>query len=511
MAVCQIDALKRLKCERAVVQKALETLPKTLDETYDRILAAVPEEEQPFVQHALQWVIFHNEHHAGWGIPAAIFYQGVEESTAFLNAELTGLMCSNEALEEACGCLIEITAQDEDQTLVNFAHYTVREYLDSSRISKSSTSYTTTCKQNLQPDLVRTIFAKARKPDRHILLEINEDNINSDDIWCMITESFSIHCLVFAFSYLRDPPSEIYHQDATFDLAIDILDASKPSFEDMMRFMRFCQRIGGIFSVPEGYEPMNRLFDIEWESLPQETAASQLLHLLYLSANPLQPRPSVPPLVAKFLGREDIKTILQTRIQFSSRETYHNPQEEDRHVKFDGTIIEIAAQLAHLHKEAFELLLDHSRAYNPSNILVQYVGSHQHKDDSKNCREEFCSLVQLLEQGADPSSPRSYVTPLQIAVARRDLQAVNTLLDAGANVNAVGDTASPCWGEKTWMERFNQFAGVHPLKILLHDDYIELFDIDQYKDIDEVNDARIENLLLMRGALEIIGQKVDSN
>ncbi|MCJ1452480.1 hypothetical protein MMC28_002823 [Mycoblastus sanguinarius] len=52
-AVCQIDVLQRLKCERGVFKKALGNLPKTLDEMYDRILLTIPEEEQLFVHHAL--------------------------------------------------------------------------------------------------------------------------------------------------------------------------------------------------------------------------------------------------------------------------------------------------------------------------------------------------------------------------------------------------------------------------------------------------------------------------
>lgn len=44
-AVCQVDTLQGLKHEHGNIEKALRNLPKTLKETYDRILLAIPEAE----------------------------------------------------------------------------------------------------------------------------------------------------------------------------------------------------------------------------------------------------------------------------------------------------------------------------------------------------------------------------------------------------------------------------------------------------------------------------------
>ncbi|RKK71217.1 hypothetical protein BFJ69_g11161 [Fusarium oxysporum] len=51
-AFCQLHELQRLKGERHVVSKALERLPKDLDETYDRVLLRIPQEDWQFVSHA---------------------------------------------------------------------------------------------------------------------------------------------------------------------------------------------------------------------------------------------------------------------------------------------------------------------------------------------------------------------------------------------------------------------------------------------------------------------------
>jgi len=50
---CQLDILKRLY-RRSDVQKALKTLPRTLDETYDRILQNIPAEHYEYTRTAIQ-------------------------------------------------------------------------------------------------------------------------------------------------------------------------------------------------------------------------------------------------------------------------------------------------------------------------------------------------------------------------------------------------------------------------------------------------------------------------
>ncbi|KIJ43593.1 hypothetical protein M422DRAFT_113808, partial [Sphaerobolus stellatus SS14] len=54
---CQVESLK--KCRRPYdVKKALGSLPKTLDETYERILLTVEEEDRVYVARLFAWVIF---------------------------------------------------------------------------------------------------------------------------------------------------------------------------------------------------------------------------------------------------------------------------------------------------------------------------------------------------------------------------------------------------------------------------------------------------------------------
>jgi hypothetical protein len=52
-AVCQLDTLGKC-CNRAMLRKSLATLPRTLDQTYDRILTRIGEEYSKYAMRILQ-------------------------------------------------------------------------------------------------------------------------------------------------------------------------------------------------------------------------------------------------------------------------------------------------------------------------------------------------------------------------------------------------------------------------------------------------------------------------
>ena len=508
--MCQLLVLSEGKCARDNVQKALKDLPKTLDETYDRILAAVPEDKQPFVHHALQWIIQHAELYDGRGIPSAVLPQAVEKSTATLNAGLAERMCNNNTLQESCGCLIEI-AEEEDPlctekghhqiVTVSLAHYTVREYLDSNRVSESSSASTQACKLDLQPDLTRTTFLGARNINAGALSKKIGGSVEKVNGFDLIERTFCGYCIISAMNSLWRWPIEISQQDETYSLAIDLLDPSKSHYEYLVYALQHCNIETGIFRRKELW-PLSRCFVVHWKTFPEEIAAAQVLHLLCMSTTSVESEasPSALPLLAKSLNRKDADSILRTRLRLSQNEASFNlsvglPTRYD----FDGTLIEIAAQMADHAKVAFGLLLHiGASSYDPSNILVLYIGNHFHGPERKPCNEEACSLIQLLKQGADPNDPTSYVTPLQIAVAIQDLEAIDTLLKADADANAVGNVNGRPWGESTKMERFNHLAGKPPLGIIKGGSHRWSY-CGYVKDNEELA-GKIENILLEHGA-----------
>ena len=139
-AVCQIDVLRRLKPSSRSILNALANLPRTLDETYERIFLGIPDDDRLFVHHVLKWIYYYNDGRAVYtsdGFPCSILLQAIERSTSHLSNGRQDFLYDEEALRELCGCLIVITSNIELFGLrtaaavqtVTFAHYTVLEIL----------------------------------------------------------------------------------------------------------------------------------------------------------------------------------------------------------------------------------------------------------------------------------------------------------------------------------------------------------------------------------------------
>ena len=168
------------------------------------------------------------------------------------------------------------------------------------------------------------------------------------------------------------------------------------------------------------------------------------------------------------------------------------------HCVFDGSIIEVFAQLAFENCCSFELLLDHGNGlFDCSKVLVLYIGAHNCKFD---CRRG-CPLVRLLKLEADPNSRGSRITPLQIAVATRDVAGVKTLLKAGADVNDTGCAGGTVWEERTMMSSFDHLHGASALYILR--DYDCMWSPERLEGRRE-NRNLIEESLLQYGAQEFL-------
>jgi hypothetical protein len=467
-AVCQIDALRRLKCERDVVQKALANLPKTLDETYDRIFLSIPEEEHLFVHHALQWIYYHNELYRGKGIPCAVLLQGVGKSTAGLTANQNERFYDKETLRELCGCLINITLEDSTDfwggihhtTLaVSFAHYTVREYLDSIRISKNSTVYLNASKENLKRNFMEITFLEAHHIEQNELWESETALNDSCDVINAVEGDFNCYCVVSALLSLRKWPCEISQQDTLYTLAIDLLNPSKPHFQILNAAARHIEASASFFSSRDWFGE-GHFWNVLWDPYPSDTDAVHLLNLLllaHLSSGCLA-------LAKKFLQGKDTKDFLQTRLTFTT-EVWEVVSDYDVECYiFDGSIIEVFAQLGFDWADVFKLLLECSTGlFDPSRVLLLFIGSHEH--DPTCGRDGYCLAKRLLELGADPNVIGYQVTPLQIAVVSWDFESVSTLLKAGADPNDTGNSDGVFWEEGTLMSRFNHLHNASPLYI----------------------------------------------
>ena len=133
-AVCQLDGLQ--KCLNiAALRRSLSSLPRTLDDTYGRILNEIPEEYTDYAIRMLQWLTHSLE-------PIHL-----DELAEVVATKVDGKPWYNQCarfpdphdLLLICSSLVTIETSSRKGTksslpLVGLAHFSVKEYLVSERI-----------------------------------------------------------------------------------------------------------------------------------------------------------------------------------------------------------------------------------------------------------------------------------------------------------------------------------------------------------------------------------------
>ncbi|KAI9709246.1 MAG: hypothetical protein M1820_003366 [Bogoriella megaspora] len=147
-AVCQIDRLQRLHSD-SEIRAALKSLPKTLDETYERIFSDVPGEYQALMKSILIMICGHNIYgpdieggHEIGDCTSWDYWNGpipVDALVTLAGSGSTRFFHNTETLKEVCGCLVHISRHverrkgdrpaDIEWDVISLAHYTVKEFL----------------------------------------------------------------------------------------------------------------------------------------------------------------------------------------------------------------------------------------------------------------------------------------------------------------------------------------------------------------------------------------------
>ncbi|KAG8532304.1 uncharacterized protein KY384_003945 [Bacidia gigantensis] len=464
-AVCQVDALKRLKPDPQIVHKALRNLPETLDETYDRILD-IPDKDQMFVHHALQWVCYHGDMHGGCGMPCDVLLQAVNASMAKSTAENNDRIYNNETLRELCGCLINIVSDcgfinaNDSSLVVAFAHYTVREWLESSRTSKSSTPFTIACKQLLSKFFARVIISEVSNLKSNEIYEEGVGSQSGPDIMDAIETNFDSYCMVIIPAVLQGCVSELV-QDATFRKhALDLLDPSDKRYQTMTSAISSFEIETRYYSDQDWF-PISQFWTMQWLEMPSDIAAWRCF-ILYISMCSID---AFEPLFAQCIKEVGKENLSRTRFRYGQSIAEDGLSIFNSEQIFDGSLIQIAAQIGTIYEEqGLARLLEYDDVlFNPSKILILYMPCHIHENDCEGYR---CALSKLLDLGGDANGTYSWITPLQIAVAAWDRPGVSTLLRAGANPNHCGNGDTIPWDKGSIMPRFSHLHGASPLHIL---------------------------------------------
>jgi ankyrin repeat protein len=163
---CQLDTLRR--CMPSSIRNALNELPTTLDETYERVLREIPKEKRQHAHRLFQCLV------------VAIRPLRVEELAELFAIEFDTDAVPNlkegwrpenteDAVLSACSTLIAVI-ENEGSKIVQFSHFSVKEYLTSDRLRTSEIG-------NLQHyhiplDAAHTILARACLT---VLLQLDEN------------------------------------------------------------------------------------------------------------------------------------------------------------------------------------------------------------------------------------------------------------------------------------------------------------------------------------------------
>jgi ankyrin repeat protein len=156
-AVCQLDTLGKCR-NRAMLRKALATLPPTLDKTYDRILCSIAEEDAVYATRVLLWLAFSDRPLTVEEV-AEVVAIDVARDPAFDREEVL-----EEPLEalDICSSLVTTVTDNGDGRLQTprqiavLAHYSVKEYLVSDRIQRGQAA-----RYSIQAALCHSMIAKA--------------------------------------------------------------------------------------------------------------------------------------------------------------------------------------------------------------------------------------------------------------------------------------------------------------------------------------------------------------
>ena len=162
---CQLDTLRR--CMPSSIRKALNELPITLDDTYERILQGIPKEKFQHARRLLQCIV------------AAIRPFRVEElaeifAIEFGPNEVVNLVegwrpeDAEEAVLSACSSLISIV-DDQGSKTVQFSHFSVKEYMTSDRLQTSDIGHV--CDYYIPLEPAHILLARACMA---VLLQLDE-------------------------------------------------------------------------------------------------------------------------------------------------------------------------------------------------------------------------------------------------------------------------------------------------------------------------------------------------
>ena len=134
-AYCQLETLRQ--CPLRYISSTLNELPKTLDETYERVLRGIPEKMQKDAHSIFQWIMVSSRPLLVDEI-AEVFAINFDEEMSGIPVFEPSWRDANAEMAVLSACSALVTIVDDrwrGRKMVQFSHFSVKEYLTSDRVA----------------------------------------------------------------------------------------------------------------------------------------------------------------------------------------------------------------------------------------------------------------------------------------------------------------------------------------------------------------------------------------
>ncbi|EAQ84371.1 hypothetical protein CHGG_08385 [Chaetomium globosum CBS 148.51] len=415
-AVCQVDILGRLKSP-SHVRKALAELPETLDETYERIILAIPREYRDFARTALAMLAAQSE--LGDRIMTAEVLLAMVLRSMEVGADHFYDIYD---IREFCGCLVTFvpgssktyqpdrerdyySARSEDVTNVVMAHYTVKEFLYAERTAQKTEAHISSFALQEKAvirqwaNLVMEVAVSAQPSDRLI-----SDNSMED------------YCVATGRNVLQVWEDAIIYNSKVVDHCLDFLN---PAASHHSRRSK------------------DSILQLEWRSPPANPRLAALVECciqrLWLLA---------PAALEDLNTQEIIETTFTIGIEKGRAIQKRSHPTRPKMIGISAPLLFANAALAKDLYQPFSSRSDDNARQEVANLLSTIVGWESLLLAATVEHNHACPAGSHLEwvilQGPELDAAPCRLTPLQAAVQLRDYEAVKLLLNSGADANAVG-------------------------------------------------------------------------
>lgn len=436
---------------RTAIHKTLNTLPKSLDQTYERALLNIREEYQQQAIIAMHWLVYSRR-------PLELIELADAVSVDFSQSkgivyDPDGRLFKPELILEICSSLISSTGTDSFAN-VRLAHFSVQEYLTSKRILDGPAAAFALTQQQADSIIAEFSVSYLLSQNKHKDNEKRDTTPEAkDNAAAFDSLPQEASALKYAVQYwYQHASSLIDHSKELSRGIIDLLTSGSKHFcvDDWWHYackfrtsvwyeIQDIRYFGGsagcaayLCLLPELLSMLNSEADPQWKEAMLESALyaaaygghKDLIQALLQQGAPINARgqPYGNAIQAAALGSAEIVSLLL---------------EEHADPNFEGGKYGSALQAAATkgHKDIVQLLLDNG-ASPEAGTKIGSLGSALQAAAYAVSKD---TVELLLTKGADPNAEGGkYATALQAAAYRSSKDIVKTLLEHGADPNIEG-------------------------------------------------------------------------